>query len=626
MLEKINEPKDLKNLSIEELKIVAREIREEIINVISSTGGHLSSNLGAVELTLALHYVLNTPQDKIIWDVGHQTYCHKIITGRRDKFYTIRQYKGLSGFPKRQESIYDVFDSGHSSTSISVALGIACARDLKKENYEVVAVIGDGSMTSGVAFEGLNQAGGLKKDIIVVLNDNEMSISKNVGALSRYLTKLITSPDYNKLHQNLQELIQEIPLVGERILDISKRIEGGLKGILVPGTLFEEMGFRYFGPVDGHNLEELIDILKKVKEMKGPRLVHIATKKGKGYKPAEDNPEMFHSAPAFEPGTGTLKPRPGSIPSFTEVFSRSLIEIARNDERIIGITAAMSIGTGLQNFSREFPHRFFDVGIAEEHALVFAAGLALEGMKPVVVIYSTFLQRAYDQILHDICLQNLPVVIVVAHSGIVGEDGPTHHGTFDISYLRHLPGLVVMAPGDEMELRDMLKTACEYDGPVAIRYPRGHGFGVDISRPPQKIKIGEAKVLVEGKDAVVIALGSMVYPALKSAEILRKSGIGVCVVNARFIKPLDRALFTDLAGRVKKFVTVEENILEGGFGSAVLELLERERLLDKVMIKRIGLPDKFIEHGPREILLKEYCLDSDGIARIIREWIENSRQ
>lgn len=620
MIEKINEPKDLKNLGIKELEVLAQEIREEIIDVVSRTGGHLSSNLGAVELTLALHYVLDAPQDKIIWDVGHQSYAHKIITGRKDKFHTLRQYKGLSGFPKREESIYDIFDSGHSSTSISVALGIACARDLKKESYEIVAVIGDGSLTSGVAFEGLNQAGGLKKNLIVILNDNEMSISKNVGGLSHYLNRLITLPEYNKLREEIRELVKDIPFVGSKMVELGKKLEGGLKGIIVPGTLFEEMGFRYFGPIDGHNLQELIDTFKKVKEIKGPRLIHTVTKKGKGYKFAEDNPSFFHSAPPFITQTGIAKSPQDSIPSFTRIFSDTLIEIAQQDKNFVAITAAMSIGTGLVNFARKFPDRFFDTGIAEEHAIVFAAGLSLQGFRPVVAIYSTFLQRAYDQI-HDICLQNLPVVIVIGHAGIVGEDGPTHHGTFDISYLRHLPNLVFMAPEDEGELRHMLKTACEYPGPVALRYPKGLGAGANLNESLRKIEIGKAQVLREGKDIAIIAIGSMVQPSIEAARNLEKEGVDAAVINARFIKPLDKNLILNLANKISKFITVEENSLEGGFGSAVMELFEKEDLMGKIMLKRIGLPDRFIEHGSRKILLKECGLDTWGIVKTIKNWV-----
>ena len=622
MLEKINDPKDLKKLDIKDLSILAGEIRSEIVKVVSVTGGHLSSNLGAVDLTLALHYVFDAPRDKIVWDVGHQTYAHKLITGRRGRFHTLRKHKGLSGFPKREESVYDVFDSGHSSTSISVALGIACARDLQGEDYKVVAVIGDGSMTSGVAFEGLNQAGGLKKNIIVILNDNEMSISKNVGALSKYLTKLITNPDYNKLYQNLKDLLQDIPVIGDRIVDLGKKMTEGLKGVFVPGALFEEMGFRYFGPVDGHNIPEMADVMKKVSNLEGPRLIHVVTKKGRGFKPAEDNPDVFHSSPPFDLETGILKTQPAAPPSFARVFARTLIELAERDEKIVAITAAMSLGTGLEDFSKKYPQRFFDVGIAEEHAMVFAAGLALEGMKPVVAIYSTFLQRAYDQVLHDICLQNLSVVIISAHSGIVGEDGPTHHGVFDLSYLRHLPGITVMAPKDEAELRHMLKTACNHKGPVAIRYPKDRGVGADISVPLKMIDIGLAEVLKKGGDIAVLGIGSMVYPCLKASEILEKEGIKPCVVNARFIKPLDRDLLVELAGTFGKFVTVEENTLEGGFGSAVMELFEKENLAGKIAIKRIGLPDRFIEHGPRPVLLKECGLDAESIAATIEVWFK----
>lgn len=621
MLEKIKEPKDLKLLGIEELKILAEEIRKEIIDVVSRTGGHLSSNLGAVELTIALHYVFDAPQDKIIWDVGHQSYTHKILTGRRDKFKTLRQYKGLSGFPKREESIHDVFDSGHSSTSISVALGIASARDLKNENYKVVAVIGDGALGSGVALEGLNQAGELKKDLIVVLNDNEMSISKNVGGIAHYLNKLITLPEYNKLRQEIRELIKNIPLIGSRMVEMGEKLDEGLKGMIVPGTLFEEMGLRYFGPIDGHNIGELIDIFKKVKEIKEPRLIHIVTKKGKGYKFAEENSSFFHSAPPFNPDTGTPLNSSVLAPSFTKVFGNTLLEIAQEDNKIVAITAAMSIGTGLEDFAEKFPERFFDAGIAEEYAIVFAGGLALQGLKPVVAIYSTFLQRAYDQVLHDICLQNLPVVIVIGHAGIVGEDGPTHHGSFDISYLRHIPNLVLMAPKDEGELRCMLKTACAHSGPVAIRYPKSPIKGVKLAQI-NKIEIGKAEVLKEGKDLVIIAIGSMVHPSFEAAEILEKEGLDAGIVNARFIKPLDRNLILNFGKKISKIVTVEENSLEGGFGSAVLEFLEKENLSGKVVLKRIGLPDKFIEHGAREILLKECGLDAQGIAKTIRNWIK----
>jgi 1-deoxy-D-xylulose-5-phosphate synthase len=620
LLEQIDSPKDLKQLSEEQLKQLSEEIRDLIISTLSKTGGHLASSLGAVELSIALHYVFNTPKDKLVWDVSHQAYTHKILTGRRNRFHTIRQYRGISGFCKREESEYDAFGAGHSSTSISAALGIAEARDLKHEQFNVIAIIGDGSLTAGLALEGLNNAGAKKRKFIVVLNDNKMSISPNVGALSGYLNQIITGKLYNKLKAEIEHLVKTIPTIGESVFKLGKRFDEMLKGFITPGMLFEQLGFKYVGPIDGHNIHQLIETFRNVRDyVDRPTLVHVVTKKGKGYVQAEQNAIAYHGASPFCINTGEFMKQETSVPSYTKVFGDTIIQVAEQDEKIVAITAAMCSGTGLEAFSQRFPDRFYDVGIAEQHAVTFAAGLATEGLKPVTAIYSSFLQRAYDQVFHDVCLQNLPVTFVLDRAGLVGADGPTHHGVFDFSYLRHLPNMVVMAPKDENELQHMLKTAVEYPGPAAVRYPRGNGFGVDIDSAPHPLKIGKAEILREGDDLAIIAVGLMVQPAIEAAKNLAEDeDILATVVNARFVKPLDTELILGLAQKTGKIVTVEENVLQGGFGSAVLELLQAHGL-DHVIVRCIGLPDEYIEHGPQSILRHKYGLDAEGIEKVVLE-------
>jgi len=619
MLDTIDSPEELRRLEIPELVELAEEIRERIISVVSRTGGHLAPSLGTVELAIALHYVFNTPVDKIVWDVGHQAYAHKLLTGRRGAFGSLRQYKGISGFLRRDESPYDVFGAGHSSTSISAALGIASARDLKGESYHVVAVIGDGAMGAGLAFEGLNNAGASGRDLIVVLNDNQMSISPNVGALARYFTDIITSQPYKKLKADIWELTGLLPRGAGRVRKAIREIDTSIKSLIVPGAFFEKIGFRYIGPIDGHNLSNLIRILRSVKEISGPVLVHVRTVKGKGYHLAEADASRFHGLDAFDKETGRSKTRE-TAPSCSEVFGKALTEFARRRQDIVAITAAMAKGTGLRVFAEQFPHRFFDVGIAEQHAVTFAAGLAVGGYKPVVAIYSTFLQRAFDQIIHDVALQKLPVVFAIDRGGLVGEDGPTHHGSFDLSFLRQIPNMVVMAPADEPELRGMLKLALDYqDGPIALRYPRGAVRGLDPGEQIKPLRVGKAVVLRQGKDAVILAIGSVVWPALEAAQLLQKYSVGV--VNMRFVKPLDRPLLRRIYRKGLRIITVEENALEGGFGSAVMEFYEQNGMSD-VKLKRLGIPDRFIEHGPRKMLLRKIGLDAEGIAKSVRKLLQ----
>lgn len=616
LLERINSPEDLKKIDKNDLPRLADEIRETIIDVVSKNGGHLASNLGSVELSIAIHYIFNAPYDQIIWDVGHQAYTHKILTGRREAFHTLRQFNGISGFPRREESRYDVFNVGHSGTSISAALGKAVARDFLGENYKVIAVIGDGSMTAGLAFEGLNQAGHLKKDMIVILNDNEMSISRNVGALSAYLNRIMTGQFYTRVKKETEHILKNIPKIGESMLKAAKVAEESVKGLIAPGMLFEEMGFNYVGPIDGHRIEHLINTFENIKKLSEPILIHVVTKKGKGYKFAEKDPAFFHGPPQFYIETGEARKK-SPVPSYTKIFGDTIIRIAREDKKVIAISAAMPEGTGLDKFVKEFPDRFYDVGIAEQHGVTFAAGLSTKGFKPIVAIYSTFLQRAYDQIVHDVCLQNLPVVFAMDRAGIVGEDGPTHHGVFDIAYLRHIPNMVIMAPKDENELQHMLYTAVNHNGPIAIRYPRGEGMGVSLDRDLKRIEIGKGEIILDGDDVAIIAIGNTVYPALDAASRLREEGISVAVMNARFVKPLDKELIVDIAGRVKGIITIEEHSLSGGFGSAVLELLSEEDI--KIKVKRLGLPDKYIEHGTQKILRQKYGIDSDGIYQSVKE-------
>ncbi|MGA1871510.1 MAG: 1-deoxy-D-xylulose-5-phosphate synthase [bacterium] len=627
ILEQINSPKDLKHLSDTQLHNLSVEIRDFLLSTLSKTGGHLASNLGIVELTIALHYVFDAPKDKILWDVSHQTYPHKILTGRRTQFHTIRQYEGLSGFCKRHESLYDVYGAGHSSTSISAALGITEARDLRRDDFHVIAVIGDGSLTGGLAFEGLNNAGDRKKrNFIVVLNDNEMSISPNVGAISRYLSRLITGNLYNKLKAKTAHLMKAIPCFGEWVFRLSKRLDVTVKGFILSGTLFEQLGFKYVGPIDGHDIHQLIETLSNIRDyVNRPTLVHVVTKKGKGYVQAEKNATVYHGAKPFQISTGEFIMEQSPAPSYTKVFGESIVKLAEEDKRIVAITAAMTSGTGLKEFAERFPDRFFDVGIAEQHAVTFAAGLATEGFKPVVAIYSTFLQRAYDQVFHEVCLQNLPVTFALDRGGLVGADGPTHHGVFDYSYLRHLPNMVVMAPKDENELQHMLKTAMDYMGPISVRYPRGQGIGAALDKTVHTVDIGKAEIIKQGSDLAIIAIGGVVHDALKAAMNLENDeNISAAVVNARFVKPLDSELIFSLARTTGKIVTVEENILQGGFGSAVLELLHTHDI--QIPVRCIGLPDKFIEQGSESFLRDKYDLDAEGIEKVIRKFTVKNKQ
>ena len=622
LLGKINGPSDLKKLKEEELVALAEEVRAFLLETVPVTGGHLASNLGCVELSIALHYCFDSPRDKIIWDVGHQAYTHKILTGRRDRFHTQRCYKGLSGFPKRSESEHDAFGAGHSSTSISAGLGMAVANGLNSDDSRVISVIGDGSLTGGMAFEALNQAGHLKKNLIVVLNDNEMSISKNVGALSSFISRKMTGSYYRSLKKEMEGVLASIPAIGGNILSFAKKAENSLKGFLTPGTLFEALGFEYIGPIAGHDLPALLGVLDNMKHIEGPILLHVMTKKGKGYQPAEDTPDKFHGiAPVKPAGSAPAKAAP---PSYTAVFGDTVVRLAAADPRIVAITAAMPDGTGLSPFAKRFPERFFDVGIAEQHALTFAAGLAAEGYRPVAAIYSTFAQRAYDQVFHDICLQKLPVTIALDRAGLVGDDGPTHHGAFDISFLRHLPELTVMAPKDENELQHMVKTAIYSDRPISLRYPRGAGFGVTLDRDLQEIEIGKGELLVDGGDLTLIGIGSTVYPALEAAALLKERGIFASVVNARFVKPLDRDLLLSEAAKTGCLITVEENALMGGFGSAVLELLSDEGV-SGVRLKRIGIPDSFVEQGSQAQLRSDLGLDGAGIAAAAEAFLKGRR-
>lgn len=620
LLSTISSPQDLKKLPPELLPQVAQEIREKIISTVAMTGGHLAPSLGVVELTIALHYVFNTPRDKIVWDVGHQAYTHKLLTGRQERFHTLRQHGGISGFPKRSESPYDSFDTGHSSTSISGALGMACGRCLNRERGRVLAVIGDGALTAGLAFEGLNNAGDLHKNLIVVLNDNGMSISPNVGAMSSFFSRKLTSRTTVFLKRQVENLLRSFPGIGEDLLAWARKSEESVKGFFTPGMLFEALKFNYLGPIKGHRLDHLIETFQNVKNLEGPVLVHVLTTKGKGYLPAETDPTGFHGLGKFDPDTGIATKGVGEVPSYTQVFGDTLTRLAQENKNITAITAAMPDGTGLVEFRSKFPDRFFDVGICEQHAATFAAGMALEGLRPVVALYSTFLQRAYDQVLHDVCLQNLPVVFAVDRGGIVGDDGETHQGLFDLSFLRFLPNLVLMSPKDEDELRHMLYTALEHPGPVAVRYPRGQGVGVAFSPTLHRIPIGKAEVVREGEDLLILALGASVYPALKAAAELEKQGFQATVVNARFVKPLDDNLILTLAARRGRVLTVEENVGQAGFGSAVLELLSDRGLL--VPMKRLAIPDIFVEHGSPAILREKYGLDAQGILKAALELLE----
>jgi 1-deoxy-D-xylulose-5-phosphate synthase len=608
----------LRDLTVSELGLLADEIRPYITNVVSRTGGHLSSNLGVVELTIALHYVFNTPEDKIIWDVGHQCYTHKILTGRREQFETLRQDGGISGFPSRKESVFDVFDTGHASNSISVAVGLAEAKKKSHSNNKVLAVIGDGSLTGGMAFEALNHAGHLKSEIIVVLNDNEMSISKNIGALSSHLNKIMTGEFMSNVREEIKSRIKNLPGVGDKVYKVVRHVEEAIKGLVTPGMLFEALGFTYVGPVDGHNLNHLIDNLRNIKRLRGPVLIHVITKKGRGYDHAEDDPARFHGISTFEVTTGNCTGT-GAC-TYTDVFGDTIIELARKDERIVAITAAMGLGTGLDRFSSLFPDRFYDIGIAEQHGVTFAAAFALGGYRPFIAIYSTFLQRAYDQVVLDVCLQNLPVVFAVDRSGIVGQDGPTHHGAFDISYFRHMPNMIVMSPKDENELRHMLYSAYLSEKPAVVRYPRGEAHGVIMDETLKEIPIGTWERLKDGMDIAIVACGNTVYPALSAAMELEGEGIHCSVINGRFVKPMDREMLLSLAQEVPKILTVEENVLIGGFGSGVMEMLSEEGIT--VPVKRLGIPDAFLPHGSQGSLRKSIGIDKEGIKKSIKLWLK----
>ncbi len=615
LLETINSPADLKRLPRERLPELAAEIRRTIVNVVSRTGGHLAPSLGAVDLAIAIHYVFDTPNDKVIWDVGHQAYAHKILTGRRASFHTLRQHQGISGFTRRSESPFDAFTTGHSGTSISAGFGIACGKFLKQEESKVIAVIGDGSLTAGLAFEGLNQAGGvLKRNFIVILNDNEMSIARNVGALSSFLSRTFSAKKLQELRKELGFFFKKLPRIGEDIYQLAKRTEESFKTFVTPGMLFEAFNFEYFGPINGHKIDHLIDILNNINYIKEPVLLHVTTTKGKGYAPAEKNPVYFHGCGCFEASTGKCLDSKPSAPTYTQVFGQTLLELGAKDPRIVAVTAAMPEGTGLSQFAQAYPARFFDVGIAEQHAVTFAAGLATEGFRPVVAIYSTFLQRAYDQILHDVCIERLRVVFAVDRGGIVGEDGPTHQGLFDLSYLRSLPNMVVMAPKDENELRQMLATALQHDGPVAIRYPRGTAMGVALESPLAALPIGKAEILKEGDDVAILALGRCVPEGLEAHALLAERGVRATVVNCRFVKPIDIDLIAGVARRVPRIITVEENVRQGGFGSAVLEALN-DQGITHVAVERLGVPDIFVEHGSPDVLRAKYGLNADGIVK-----------
>jgi 1-deoxy-D-xylulose-5-phosphate synthase len=619
LLAQINSPADLKGLSLHDLEVLAGEIREKIIETVSKTGGHLAPNLGVVELTIALHYVFDAPKDKILWDVGHQAYAHKLLTGRRDRFHTLRRHGGISGFPKRSESPYDSFDTGHSSTSISVGLGISTAKELKGDKSKVISVIGDGSMTAGLAFEGLNQAGHNEKNLIVVLNDNAMSISPNVGAFSSFLSRKMTGRRFVNLRKDLENFIKSLPGVGENILSLVRKSEDSFISFFTPGMLFEAFKFRYIGPIQGHRLAPLIEAFRNAQYLECPVLVHVLTTKGKGYEPAEKDPAHYHGVGSFEIPTGSpSKDKPEAPPSYTEVFGKAMVELGHKNKNIFAVTAAMPEGTGLMEFSEAFPERFLDVGIAEQHAVTFAAGLAAEGYRPVVAIYSTFLQRAYDQVIHDVCLPNLPVVFAIDRGGLVGEDGPTHHGHFDVTYLRNLPNMTFMAPKDENELRQMLYTSLQHPGPIAMRYPRGNGIGVPIDAEYQSIPIGKSEVLKDGKNLFIYALGNMVYPSLEAAFQLEKDGLSVGVVNCRFVKPIDLGL-AEIAAATGRVLVVEENVRQGGLGSAILELFN-DLGAENVQIKRMGLPDRFVEHGAAALLREKYGLDTSGILKEARNF------
>jgi len=622
VLSKVNYPSDIRQLSLPQLKQLCSDIREYMVDTISEIGGHFGGGLGTVELTVAIHKVFNTPHDLVVWDTGHQAYPHKILTGRKEALNRIRQLGGISGFLKRSESEYDTFGAGHASTSLSAALGMAVARDIRKEDRKVVAVIGDGAMTGGMAYEAMNNSGVLKSNLIVVLNDNNMSIAPNVWQISNYFTEMISHPDYNKFKGQIWDLTGKLDQFGDRMRRIAVRLEHGIKAVITPGMLFEALGFRYFGPVNGHNVHQVIKIFEQVKELKGPILIHALTQKGKGYKPAENHSQRLHASTPFDKLTGQAHKKAGGPAAYTKIFGDALVEIIEKNPKVVGITAAMPDGTGLDILKEKIPQNYFDVGIAEEHAVTFSAGLATQGIIPVVAVYSTFLQRAFDQIIHDVALQKLHVVFVLDRAGLVGADGPTHHGTFDLAYLRLIPGMVIMAPKDEAELRNMVYTAVEHcEGPVAVRYPRGSALGVKIEDGFTKIEIGKSEKLSDGDDVAILAVGSMVNYAQKASDILKADGVSCEIINMRFIKPLDTKKLDDIAARHDKIVTLEENNLPGGFGSAVVEYFNDKNFKNDIL--RLGIPDKFIDHGTQTQLHKQLEIDPAGIAKRITSFYKN---
>lgn len=624
VLSLINDPSDIRKLDGAKLKTLCSDVREYMIDTISEIGGHFGGGLGTVELTVALHKVFNTPYDLIVWDTGHQAYPHKILTGRKELLPTIRQLNGISGFLKRSESEYDTFGAGHASTSISAALGMAVARDINNEPRKVVAVIGDGAMTGGMAYEAMNNSGLIKSDLIVVLNDNRMSIAPNVWQISNYFTEMIAHPDYNKFKGQIWELTGKLDQFGDRLRKIAVRLESGIKAVITPGMLFEALGFRYFGPINGHNIHQVVKIFEQVKDLKGPILVHATTQKGKGYKPAEGHEQRLHASTPFDKLTGKAHKKSGAKPSYTSIFGNALVEIVRQNPKVVGITGAMPDGTGLDILQKNCPANYYDVGIAEEHAVTFAAGMATQGTIPVIAIYSTFLQRAFDHIIHDVALQKLHVVFVLDRAGLVGADGPTHHGAFDLSYLRMIPGMVIMAPKDESELRDMLYTAVRYNnGPIALRYPRGTAIGVPLKAGFEVIEIGKSEQLLRGEHVALLAVGSMVQYSLKAAEKLEAEGISCEVINMRFVKPLDHERLDDVAKRHSKIITLEENVLAGGFGSAVSEYFMDKNF--KADILRIGLPDEFVDHGTQEELHRLLEIDAEGIFQKVKNFVSKQK-
>lgn len=625
LLAQIESPADVKKLEKSQLTQLAAELREQLIVTVSTNGGHLGSSLGVVELTIALHRVFDSPEDNIVWDVGHQAYAHKLLTGRKEQFSTLRQLNGISGFPKQNESEHDCFGVGHSSTSISAALGMAAGRDICGGDNKVIAVIGDGSLTAGMAFEALNHAGDLKQKLVVILNDNEMSISSNVGALSSFMSRKMTSETFIRFKKETEVLLNYVPGIGRDLVNLAKRAEESLKSFMTPGMLFEGFGFDYFGPIDGHNIDEMTKTLHNVAQIEGPVLLHILTTKGKGYGPAEENQAKFHGIGPFNSETGEVKAGKSSgAVSYTKVFGDTLIKLARNDEKIVAITAAMAEGTGLKEFSETFPERFFDVGIAEQHAVTFAAGLACRGLHPVVTIYSTFMQRAYDQVVHDVCLQNLPVTFALDRGGLVGADGPTHHGVFDLSFLRHIPNLTFAVPRNEQELQRIMLAASLLEGPFAYRYPRGNGIGLPLPEQIEPLEIGRGELLREGTDGLIIAVGDLVNQALIAADQLSEQGIEVSVVDARFVKPLDVDLILSQAEKAPFVITAEENSLQGGFGAAVLELLNDMGLAVPVM--RMGIPDHFVGQGTQTELRRQLGLDAPGIIEKVKQGLPSQNQ